>query len=100
MEPPAYLIHDIVQRVGAVDGEANKDEIGFGVRQRTEAVVLFLAGGIPQGELYGLAGGRVRRVGDVVLEYGRNIFLPGGRASVSVCLTMDRCGWTLLTSGK
>jgi hypothetical protein len=30
--PPTYLIHDIVQRVGAVDGEANEDEIGFGVR--------------------------------------------------------------------
>jgi hypothetical protein len=45
--PPTYLIHDIVQRVGAVDGEAHKDEVGFGVRQRTEAVVLFLAGGVP-----------------------------------------------------
>lgn len=45
--PPTYLIHDIVQRVGAVDGEAHKDEIGFGVRQRTETVVLFLAGGVP-----------------------------------------------------
>lgn len=78
------LIHDIVQRVGAIDGEANEDEVGFRVRQGTEAIVFFLAGGIPQGELYRLAGGRVRRVGDVVFEYCRNIFLPAREAAVSI----------------
>lgn len=70
-----YLVHDIVQRIGTVDGEADEDEVGFRIRQRAEAVVFFLAGGIPQGELYRLAGGRVRRVRDVVFEYCGNVFL-------------------------
>lgn len=71
----SYLVEDIVKRVGAVDGEADKDEIRLRVRQRPKPVVLFLAGSIPQGELDRLSRGWVRREGDVVLEDSWDVFL-------------------------
>jgi len=70
-----YLIQDVVKRVGAVDGEADKDQIGFGVGKRPQPVVFLLAGGIPQGKLDNLACGRVDGVGNVVFEYSRYVFL-------------------------
>lgn len=42
---------DVVERVGAVDGEADQDHVRVGVRQRSESVVVLLSGGIPQREL-------------------------------------------------
>lgn len=71
------LVQDVVQRVGTVDGEADEDEIGFRVGQWAQPVVFLLAGGIPQRELDRLTGGLVRRVGDVILEDGRDVFLEG-----------------------
>lgn len=49
------LLLDVVERVGRVDGEADEDNVRVGVRQRTESVVVLLAGGIPQRELDALA---------------------------------------------
>lgn len=70
-----YLVHNVFERVGAVDGEANKDDVGFWVGQRSQTVVLFLPRSVPQGELNHLACGQVRRLGDVVLEDCGHIFL-------------------------
>jgi hypothetical protein len=70
-----YLVHDVFQRVGAVDSETNKDDVGLWVRQRSQSVVLFLPSGIPQSELDHLARWQMRCLGDVVLKYGRHIFL-------------------------
>lgn len=71
------LVHDILQRIRAVDCEADKYQIGFWVRERSQSVVFLLAGCIPQRQLYGLACGRMSGVGDVVFEDGRDVFLRG-----------------------
>lgn len=34
IEKLPYLVHDVLERVGAIDGEANKDEVGFRIRER------------------------------------------------------------------
>ena len=45
------LLGDVLQGVGRVDGEAHEDNIGVGVGERPQPVVVFLSGGIPQGQL-------------------------------------------------
>lgn len=70
-----YLVHDVFERVGAVDGEADKEDVGLWVGKRAQAVVLLLAGRVPEGELHHLARGGVRCVGDIVLEHGGHVFL-------------------------
>ena len=72
---PSYLVHDVLKRVGAVNGEADKYEVGLGVGERAEAVVLLLAGRVPEGQLDRLASWGVGGVGDVVLKNGRDVFL-------------------------
>lgn len=74
----AYLVHDIFERVGAVDGKANENKICFRIRERSETVVLLLTGGVPEGELNCLAGRLVRCMGNIVLEDGGNVFLFNG----------------------
>jgi hypothetical protein len=43
----AYLLLHVVERVGRVNGEADEDNVRVGVGERSESVVVFLAGGIP-----------------------------------------------------
>lgn len=62
----AYLLLDVVERVGRVDGEADEDDVRVGVRERAQTVVVLLACGIPEGELDVLAVDLY--VGNVVLE--------------------------------
>ena len=69
------LVHDVFERVRAVNGKTDKDEVRLGVRQRPQSVVLLLSGRIPKRQLNDLAGGRVYGIGDVVLEHCRDIFL-------------------------
>jgi hypothetical protein len=49
------LLLDVVERVGRVDREADEDDVRVRVREGTETVVVFLTGGIPEGELDALA---------------------------------------------
>lgn len=42
-----YLFLDVVKRVGRVDGKADENDMRVGVRERSESVVIFLAGSIP-----------------------------------------------------
>lgn len=70
-----YLVHYVLQRVRAVNGKAHEDDVCLGVGKRTQSIVLLLAGGVPEGQLDHLARGRMRCVGDVVLEDGGYIFL-------------------------
>lgn len=44
-----YLVHYILKRVGAVNGETNEEEVGLGVRKRTQTIILFLSSSIPKG---------------------------------------------------
>jgi hypothetical protein len=70
-----HLVHNVFQRVGAVNGKADEEDVGFGVRERPQSIVLLLSGGIPEGKLDHLACGRVRCVCNVVLEDGGYVFL-------------------------
>ena len=69
------LVHDIFERVGTVDSEADEEDIGLWVRKRSQSVVFLLSSSIPQSKLYHLARWRMWCMRDVVLEYGGNIFL-------------------------
>lgn len=73
VDEDSYLLLDVVERIGRVDGKANQNDVGVGVGQRAQAVIIFLAGGIPQGELDVLA--IDLDVGDVVLKDGRDVDL-------------------------
>jgi len=68
-----YLLLDVVKRIGRIDGEANQDNVRVGVGERAQTVVIFLAGGIPEGELDVLAVDL--DIGDVVLENGGDVDL-------------------------
>jgi hypothetical protein len=41
------LVHYVLERVRAVDGKADKDEVGFWIGKRAQPVVFFLAGCVP-----------------------------------------------------
>lgn len=73
------LVHDIFERVRAVNGKTHKDQVGFRVRQRSQPVVLLLSGRVPESELHRLTGGRVCGVRDVILKDGWDVFLGRGR---------------------
>lgn len=45
---PLFL--NVVERIGGIDCEADEDDVRVWVRERAETVVVFLSGGIPQGE--------------------------------------------------
>ena len=83
------LVHDILERVRAVDGEADKDQVRLGVRERAQPVVLLLPGRVPQGQLDRLTGGRVYGVGDVVFEDGRDVFLWAVTRNKTVSIGSD-----------
>lgn len=82
-----YLVEDVVQRVGAVDGEADKDQVRLRVGERAQAVVLLLPGRVPERQLDNLAAGAVDRVRDVVLKDGRDVFLPVALAGAALSAT-------------
>jgi hypothetical protein len=42
------LLADVFERGGRRDAEANEEDVGLGVRERAQAVVIFLSGGIKQ----------------------------------------------------
>jgi hypothetical protein len=78
----SYLLLHVVERVGRVDSEANQDNMRIGVRERAETVVIFLASGIPEGELNVFA--IDFDVGNVVLEDSGDVDLLR-RACQCVC---------------
>lgn len=67
------LLLDVVEGVRGIDGEADQDNVGIGVREGAKAIVIFLTSGIPEGELDVLA--IDLDVGDVVLEDGGDVDL-------------------------
>ena len=46
------LLWDVLQAVGGVYAEAHEDDVGVGIGERTQPVIIFLPRGIPQCELY------------------------------------------------
>jgi hypothetical protein len=85
----AYLLLDVIKRVRRVDGEADEDDVRVGVRERSKSVVIFLACGIPQGELDVLA--VYLDIGDIVLKHSGYVDLFSRRMSVFVpcCCQVD-----------
>jgi len=67
------LLLYVVQRVGGVDGEADQDDMGVGVTERAETVIVFLSGLIPEGKLNVLP--IDLDIGYIVLEHSGNIDL-------------------------
>ena len=51
----AYLGFDVVEGRRADNGEADEEDVGLGVGERAQAIIIFLAGGIPETQTYGLA---------------------------------------------
>lgn len=47
-----HLMFDIVQGVGRVNGEANEDNVGFGICQGAQPFVVLLSCCIPERQLY------------------------------------------------
>lgn len=88
MGESSYLVQDVLKRVGAIDREADKNEIGFRVRKRPQAVVLLLTGCVPQCKLDSLAAGHVGGICDVVLKDCWDVFLFG--RSLVGCLLQSR----------
>jgi hypothetical protein len=43
----SYLLLNVVERIRRVDSETDEDDVRIGVGERSESVVVFLAGGIP-----------------------------------------------------
>jgi hypothetical protein len=76
--PPLAL--DVVVRVLADDREADQEDVGLRVRQGTQAIVVLLAGGIPQAKIDGLA--VHHDVGRVVVEHGRDVLAREGVGGV------------------
>jgi hypothetical protein len=72
------LVLYVFERVGRVDGEADEEHVRLAVCERAQALVVFLAGGIPKRELHGLAVDSA--VGYVVFEDSRDVAL---RVSIS-----------------
>ena len=77
-----HLLLDVVEGVGRVDGKADQDDVGVGVAEGPESVVVFLAGGIPEGELDVLA--IDLDIGDVVLEDSGDVYLEKGSCQLHV----------------
>ena len=42
------LLGDVLETVGTVDGETHEDDVGVGVGERTQTVVVLLTGRVPQ----------------------------------------------------
>jgi hypothetical protein len=47
VKTPAYLLLDVVKRVGRIDGETDEDNVRVGVRERSKTVIVLLTSGIP-----------------------------------------------------
>ena len=74
------LARHVLKGDGICDGKADEENICVGVTQRTQTVVLFLSGRVPQAELDGLLARR--KVHDVVVKHRRDVIL--GEAVVGV----------------
>lgn len=55
MRETAYLGSNVVKRWRADDREANQEDVGLRVRERSQAVVIFLSSSIPKSQANWLA---------------------------------------------
>lgn len=50
-----HLGLDVVERRRADEGEADKEDVGLGVRERAQSVIILLSSSIPKTQAHGLA---------------------------------------------
>jgi len=72
----APLFANVVEGIGRVDGKADQDDVGVGVRKGTETIIVFLASRIPERELNVLSINL--DIGNIVLEDGGDVDLREG----------------------
>jgi len=90
----AHLVHDVLERVWAVNGEADEKDVGFRVGERPQSVVLLLSGSVPEGKLDHLARRRMGGVCDVVFEDGWDVFLQ------TISIPVDSVAWLFVPLGS
>ena len=79
---------DVVKGGGRDEGEANKEDIGLGIGQRSQLVVILLYGSIPESQLeWFLINHHSRRI---IIEDSGNIF---SRESIC-CVTDKKAGFS------
>lgn len=69
----SYPILYIGERRSLINGKANQDDVGLGIRERSQSVVVFLASSIPQRQLDRLV--IELNTCNVILKYSGNITL-------------------------
>ena len=67
------FFRDVLERVGGVYAEAHQDDVGVGVGEGPQSIVVLLTGRVPECELHLFA--VHLDVGDVVLEHGGDVHL-------------------------
>ena len=83
----SYLGLDVVENRRRNDAEANEEDIGLRVAERTQAVVIFLTRSVPQSQADGLVVDHDAR--RVVVEDGRDVLAGegvGGVGDEQTCL--------------
>lgn len=75
----AYLLLDVVEGVGRVDGEADQNDVRVGVGKGTETVIVLLASSIPEGQFDVLSVDL--DIGHIVLENGGDVNLRNGASA-------------------
>ena len=83
------LLLDVVERVGRVNSEADQDHVAVGVRERSQSVVVLLAGGIPERELD--VSSVNLNVRDVVLKDGGDVDLGEGTLKQTDSKSAGQC---------
>lgn len=76
MKVSAYLGAHIFERCRIHQRETYEEDVGLGIRQRTQPVIVLLASRIPKSQVYRLA--IDHNIGRVVVKDGRDV-LPGKR---------------------
>ena len=76
-----YLAADIVKRRLARNRKANQEHVRLRVRERTQAVIVFLAGGIPEAQVDGLSVNH--DVGRVIVKDSGNVLAGKGIGRVA-----------------
>ena len=74
----------------ADDREADEEDVGLGVRERAETVVILLTGSIPETQVDGLAVDH--HVGAVVVKHSRDVLAVVGEGGGST--PSRHIGWT------
>eukprot|EP01085_Mycamoeba_gemmipara_P002513 Mycagemm_TRINITY_DN9690_c0_g1::TRINITY_DN9690_c0_g1_i1::g.2513::m.2513 type:complete len:117 gc:universal TRINITY_DN9690_c0_g1_i1:333-683(+) len=97
------LALNVIERRGRDDREAEKENVGFRIAERTETRILFLAGSIPQGKVDKLAvylntGGKVVENGGHVVHWESVLCVANQQAGLTDSTVADYDAFDVLHS--